>query len=844
VEEKQSNPVATGEQYVVPLGRLKVDLRKIVRDLRGIEDQVRWIVQNDWQETRWSQFKQRIFPFADAADIAEWDKAHLARTEPVYTSCEDACNDCPQGPCNLSKAKGKCGLTLEAYQAKISLKIACRGCLSQVKASRELLTYALKVFGRDKELVLGKSTYVDETDMTTAGCFTAQTYHHRPLSELERTQAYVEEQLTKLMLASQFGVGSVEDFEEMVFHAGSILLAAQTVAELIKTNCFGFPNAADNEQVVNINFPPPTTIVGLGSLEREKPAIMIIGDDFLPGWVATELLKKEGLTEKIELCGVGPAADDGIRFSDHFRNLGPILQATKIIRSGIADVIIASTACINLDILDAARRTETRVIWTGKEQSLGLPDRIDDPVEDIVKDLIGGAEGVWIRDPEKAAEVAVKAVQQIRGKRKGNYVLSEERVKAEATKCQEGCDLCFTVCPNSLLLNKAVKAARTEGVKALAQVEKACFLCGKCEESCPGNVALLDLMVAAQEVRAPQEKFEMRAGRGPVTRQEAVTMAYALAGNISGFVYILGCGGADPDELAWMANEMTKGGFGTGVAGCAGTQVARYYDEVEQKFVFRKYPSEVNAKNLLNCGACSATHHLHDWVPKWVRTGTFVSHYGNFAETMDVMYPLWLGATIIWGANVERMYAIAAALARAGHPVVVGPASEWGWKRFLLGDKWDWRKWWIYDILEKRRRITEPAKKHLIIPVETKEEAITMAKGCIFYCSSVADTQVPHLELYLEWSDTFFGEFPDDWYKYIRGPLEFPLRFKARMIKDLGEKYGWETGRMVVTKARHPDGRLMTFDEFRREYSASDGRGTTFLPHRLRERKLEPGEVG
>lgn len=843
MEEKQSNPVAVKE-CIVPLGRLKVDLRNIVHDLRGVEEQVRWIVQNDWQETRWSQFKQRIFPFADAADLAEWDKAHLARTEPAYTSSEGACSDCPQGPCSLSQANGKCGLSLEAYQAKISLKIACRGSLSQVKASRELLSYALKVFGRDKELVLGKSTYVDETDATTAGFFTAQCFHHRPLSELEKTQAYVEEQLTKLMLSSQFGVGSVADFEGMVFHAGSMLLVAQNVAELIKTNCFGFPNSADNEQVVNISFPLPNTVVGLGSLEREKPAIMVTGDDFLPGWVATELLKKEGLTETVEICGIGPAADDGVRFSNRFRNLGPVLQAPKIIRSGIADVIIASTACINLDILGAARRTETRVIWTGREQSLGLPDRIDNPVESIVRDLVGGVDGVWIRDPEKAAEVAVKAVRDIRRRRRGNYILLEDQVKAEAAKCQEGCDLCFTVCPSNLLLNKAVKAARSEGVRALAEVEKACFFCGKCEEACPGKIALLDLMVAAQEARAPGEKFEMRAGRGPVTRQEAVTMAFSLAGNISGFIYLLGCGGANPDELAWMANEMTKGGFCTGVAGCAGTQVARYYDEVEKKFIFRKYPSEVQPRNLLNCGGCSATHHMHDWVPKWVRTGTFTSHYGNFAETMDVMYTLWLGGAIIWGGNIERMYAIAAGLARAGHPVVVGPVSEWGWKRFLPGDKWDWRKWWIHDILEKRRRVTEPGKKHLIIPVETKEEAMVMLKGAIFYCSSVADTQVPHLEVYLEWADTFFGEFPDDWHKYVRGPLEFPLRYKARMLKELGEKYGWETARMVAVKARHPDGRLMTFDEFRREYSACDGRGTTFLPHRLRPQKLQPGEVG
>lgn len=819
-------------RFVVQVGSATVDVRKLVRDIRGIEDMVIEAVRDDWAHQRLKIFNQRLYPFADAADIAEWDHFILERYPPLYTNPEGTCNDCPLGPCSLEGAKGKCGLELEAYQAKLSLRIACKGCLSQMIDSRELLNYAIKVFGKDKPVGFGR--FFGKADLTSIGLLTGQ--YLKNLGDLDKAQSYAEDQLNKLLVASYQGSGTVTEFEELALHAGSLLFLTGNVAEFIKASLFGFTNAGDHEQIELINYPPPTSDAGLGSVEPGKPVLAFVGDSFLPAWVAVNQLKEKGLTGQIEVVGIGPAGDDGIRFYERFRNVGPIMQAKKIIRGGLADVIVASNACINLDILGEAERVESRVIWIGREQGLGLPDRTDDPADQIASDLIGGAAGAWIRDPEKAAEVAVKAVQGV--KRRGDYVLSEEKVRAEAAKCRDDCDLCFSVCPNSLLLNKAVKRIKVEGPRALSEplmseVEKGCFFCGRCEEVCPGKIALLDLIVAAQQKRAPQDKFVMRAGRGMVNIQEAVTFAYSLAGNSPGFSHILGCGNANPDDLAWMANQLTSYGFTVQTAGCAATQIARYYDEIEQKFIFKKYPAEVQPRNLINCGGCSATHHLADTQPKWVRTGTYTSHYANFAETVDVLYTLWYPSVIIWGGLPERMYALAAGFARVGSPVIVGPVAGPSWKRFLMSDKWDWRKWWSYDILERRKKPTEPAKKHMIIPVETKEEAVTMLAATNFYVAAVSDIQVPHLESYLELHDTFFGEFPDDCDKFVRGPLELGLRFKPRMIKLLADK-GWETGRLILLKARHPDGRLMSFEEFRKEYSACDGRAMTQLPHRVK----------
>ena len=822
------------EKYSVTLGHTRIDLRDIVRDIRGVEDMVSEAVEVDWAEQRYLRYRMKMFPFPDAFDIAEWDKFLLERYPPMYTALQNTCHDCTLGPCSLEAAKGKCGLELDSYQAKLSLCLACRGCLSQMMDSRDLLNYAIKVNGRDKDVSFG--TTIDKSEYFAIRAVTG--LDPKNLGDLERAQSYAEEQLTKLLTASFAGVGSASDFEELALHAGSLLFVTMNVAEMVKVSCFTFTNAGMQPISELYNYPRANRQTGMGSVDRSKPVLAFVGDSFLPAWVALGLLRENGLHEQVELCGIGPAADDGIRFYPNFRNLGPILQAPKIIRSGIADVIVAGTACTPLDILGDAQRVETRVIWTGREQSLGLVDRVDAPVDDIVKDLVAGAPAAWIRDPEKAAEVAVKVVQQV--KRKGGYILSDDEVKAEAAKCQDDCDLCFTVCPNSLLLNKAVKAAKKEGTGALAAVERGCYLCRKCEEACPAKIRLLDMLVAAQELRAPEDKAVMRAGRGTGMAHEAMAFAFTLL-NIPQLAIILGCGDAHIDDIAWLANEVVSFGGVAWVGGCAGVQAARYFDEGAQKHIFRLYPAETMPRNLVNCGACSAIHHAADQFIKWARGGNYIAVRGNLAEAADCMYWLWYPSAIIWGALPERMYTVATALVRQGIPVIVGPASAFGWKRFMLSDDWNWHKWWGYDIIRHKMKTTEPNRKHMIIPVETKEEALMMLPATSFYACAVSGINSYKLEWYVEKSEEFWGEWPVDWYKNVRGPMEFTLRERARMVKKLADEYGWETFRTIVLKARHPDGRLLTWEEFGEEYSSRTGDLLTGLPHRVREKPLEVG---
>ena len=91
----------------------EVDASKAVRDIRGIEDLVKNSIETSWSENMVNQMKVWLTPFPHASDIMEWDKILLDRFPPLYTVTVKECQDCFQGPCDLEKGKGACGINLE-----------------------------------------------------------------------------------------------------------------------------------------------------------------------------------------------------------------------------------------------------------------------------------------------------------------------------------------------------------------------------------------------------------------------------------------------------------------------------------------------------------------------------------------------------------------------------------------------------------------------------------------------------------------------------------------------------------------------------------------------------------
>jgi CO dehydrogenase/acetyl-CoA synthase alpha subunit len=194
---------------------------------------------------------------------------------------------------------------------------------------------------------------------------------------------------------------------------------------------------------------------------------------------------------------------------------------------------------------------------------------------------------------------------------------------------------------------------------------------------------------------------------------------------------------------------------------------------------------------------------------------------------------------IVWGALPERMQAIVAAWARAGSVVIIGPDSGFGWKRYLLGNKWQWEKWWAYDTFERGKKyITEPSPKHLIIPVETKEEVAAIVHSLIRKPVECREARLQGIYNYLELYDVEFGELPDDWPLITRSDWELPPTRKLPLLKVLKEKWGWDIQRMTIKKARHVDGRMLDPVEYTKEYGGATSKQVTKLP-RLVARDIE-----
>ncbi len=806
------------KKRIAHVGPHKVDISEVVRDPRGIEDIVTEILEKDFVGSRYSQFGAWLSILPDAADIGDWDRTLLERYVPLYTQFQGTCIDCELGPCSLKVSQGKCGLGMDSFQGRLSLRKACRGCMGQMVATRHLLNYALKLWDESKAVSMGELLAMSDACPPVG---TLSGIYVKTLKDLNRVLSYGEAQLAKLMSASYSGTGTVADFESMVMHAGSVLLLAMGVSEMIKVACFGFASAANHKIDELENFPPANVVGGWSSIQEGKPVIAFVGDDFLPAWCAIEYLKQNELLDKVEICGVGPAGDDVVRFYDKCRIIAPMVKAGKAIRNGVFDVVVAANGCIPLDLLSEAARVKSKFIWVGAQGVGDLVDKTDEPLDKIVSALVDGEEAVWIRDVEKAGQVAVKVVQQVKRTRK--FILSDELAVEQAKKCKDDCDLCSIACPNSLPLSKAVRLLRGGNWDGFSEVERGCYFCGKCEEACPAEVRLRDIIVATERKQASKDKFIMRAGRGPLPLTEILQSAFSMVwGNAPGIVVIAGCGDAHRDDIGWLAQELTRRNCIVFVAGCAGAEIARNHNERKGKYIFEQYLASIEPRSLINCGGCTAVA-LANNMYMYSRAAGGIPLYGGIPEVGEgSLYSTF--TLLVWGALPDRMYAAAAAYARLGIRVVVGPASGWTWGRYLPGNRYDRSKWWVYHGDNGSKRETEPIPEHFIIPVETKEEALTMMPHTFFSTSEMREGRAARLDLLIELYRLFYGQLPDDWNLLVRSHLDIPTRHRIRLVKLLRDEYGWEGDGLKITKARNRDGKLLTLSEFNTSYGMELGR--------------------
>ena len=140
------------KQYIAHVGALEIDVSTLARNTHEIENRLVEVIENDCAAERLHEFGTRLFPLAEAEDIAEWDKTVLNVYSPLYSGSSSQCVDCELGPCQLSARLGKCGMDINVFRARLSLREACRGCLGQMRISRELLDYAVGLYGKGKSV--------------------------------------------------------------------------------------------------------------------------------------------------------------------------------------------------------------------------------------------------------------------------------------------------------------------------------------------------------------------------------------------------------------------------------------------------------------------------------------------------------------------------------------------------------------------------------------------------------------------------------------------------------------------------------------------------------------------
>ncbi|MHC1566685.1 MAG: anaerobic carbon-monoxide dehydrogenase catalytic subunit [Candidatus Syntropharchaeia archaeon] len=711
---------------------MKLDPAKVVRDPRGVIDLVEEIV-NELGEKRVKQIDPKLNIFAHASDIIEWDRVLLERYLPLYTGVEKGTDD--------------------VTQARLSLQAALKGLAPTLSTTRELLDFTRREFGDEKEISFGRSIEykTPNTSMITGLVPTS-------LSEVEEALSYAEAQFAELTASAYYGQGTVMEFEEKVLHAGSILFLAMELAELIKTAYYGFINAGEKELKEMPGYPEVKTPVGLGTVDLNKKVILFTGSDFLPAWCAVNYMKEKGLEDEIEICGTGSAAHDIVRFYENGKILASSVKTIEVVKTGIADVIVVTHSSYEQNILEEAKKVGSKVISVGYRQSLGLDDRTEDSVDEIVKDILDGAPGVWIADHKKAGEVAVEVAKKL----ERDYSIPEEKKK---------------------------------------EFEK--------------------------------DRFFIRAGRGPISHLEIrdMTFGLVLGGNGPGMIGILGDGDypGPESDVAEMVKELLARNCLIMAAGDAAADAGRYFDEKEQKFQYEQYLSVANLKGLINCGGFTAICQIPAALYKGCLLSTGSTPRANFTQIADWSFNRLPFVIIIWGAATEEMYTVAAGFVRGGIPVILGP-SGFRFKRYLMGNKHDRSKWWIYDGITGEKKEIEPGPVHMIIPVETKEEAITMAMKLCMRPLALRDPRLSSLENYNDTHKKYFGDYSDDWHLYVRSEQEIHAMRRMEMLRILEKKHGWEIDRTRVVKVRHRDGRIIPMEEYVDTYGVQQGRYSTLAP--------------
>jgi len=531
-----------------------------ISDLQNVRINIGKIIE---EEEEWEPMGPT--PMPGMATLRDWDFKLLNRYKPFYAPFCDMCCLCTYGKCDLTAGKkGACGIKIDAQQARIVLIACCIGTAAHAGHARHLLDHLIEKYGRDFQIDFGP--YIDiEAPITR----TVTGIKPRNLGDLEDALNYVETELTNCLSAAHTGQeGAFIDFESKNLHVSMIDNLAKEIADIAQIVGYDFPRGDPDAPLVEI---------GLGVVDKSKPVVLCIGHNVAPGAEMVDYLASRGMEGEVEVCGMCCTAIDITRYESRAKIVGHIAQQLSAIRSGIADVVVVDEQCVRTDMLEEATKVKTPVIASNDKICYGLPDRTEDPVDVIVDDLVNGAPGALIFDAEKVGEVAVEVALRVSPKREHLKALPDiGELKKLAESCVQ-CDECRRACPNDLHIPDAMVAAAKGNFDKLAALYETCVGCAKCESICRAELSPLSMIHVAAEYKIKEEKYKIRAGRGPVLDTEIRNVGAPIVfGDIPGIIAYVGCpnypkGGR---EVAEMADEFAKRGYIVVATGCSAMDIA------------------------------------------------------------------------------------------------------------------------------------------------------------------------------------------------------------------------------------------------------------------------------
>ncbi len=721
-------------------------------------------------------------PKPGITDLRAWDRRVLERYKPYYMPFLDVCPAlCTYGPCDLSAGKkGACGLDINAQASRIVLLACCMGASAHAAHGRHLLDHLIEKYGSDYPIDLGDAVEI-EAPMTRL----VVGIKPKTLGDLIEAQNYIEEQITHCVSAAHTGQeGDNIDFESKALHVSMCDSLGMEIADLAQIVGYNLPKGEPDAPLIEL---------GAGTIDSSKAVILVIGHNVAAGAEIADYLQANDLYDDVELCGICCTALDISRYSDKAKVVGAMYEQLKFIRSGLADVIMVDEQCVRTDIVDVAKEVKAPVIATLNKMTLGLKDRTHDSVDQIVSDLASYKdEGALILEAEASAEVAVKLAMEIAPKRqKFKVIPSDEEFVDLVNKCVN-CELCKRACPLDLEIPAAMSAAKKGDYQPLAELHDLCIGCGRCEGICRDDINILSVIEKAAEKYVKEEKYKVRAGRGPITDVEIRDVgAPIVLGEIPGVVAIVGCpnypNGAS--EIGKLAEEFLHRRFIVVSSGCGAMDIGKYRDE-EGLTLYEKYPGYFDAGGLVNVGSCVSNAHIDGAVVKIANIFAKRPLRGNYEEIADYVLNRVGAVGIAWGAMSQKAASIGTGANRLGIPVIVGPHGG-KYRRFYMGRSEKDEDWEIYNARSGEKVNVAPAPEHLIYAAESIEECIVATAKLCLRPNDTTKGRAIKLTHYIDLHQKYIGTFPTDVYKYVRTEADVPITIKDKVMAHLKEK-GWK----------------------------------------------------